>query len=51
VKTSDLVTTALAESIRELFADLEQPTSQVEKSLASLRRDLKLTVRSSVGLT
>jgi hypothetical protein len=51
VKTSDLVTTALAESIRDLFADLEQPTSQVEKSLACLRRDLKLAVRSSVGLT
>ena len=51
MENSDLVTTALAESIRELFADLEQTESQVEKSLASLRRDLKLAVRSSVGLT
>ena len=51
MENSDLVTTALAESIRELFADLEQTASQVEKSLASLRRDLKLAVRSSVGLT
>ena len=51
MEDSDLVTTALADSIQELFADLEQTESQVEKSLASLRRDLKLAVRSSVGLT
>jgi len=51
VEANDLVTTALAESIRELFADLEQTASPVEKSLASLRRDLRLAVRSSVGLS
>ena len=51
MEANDLVTTALAESIRELFADLEQTASPVEKSLASLRRDLRLAVRSSVGLS
>ena len=51
MESTDLVTTALAESIRELFAGLDQTPSQVEKSLASLRRDLRLAVRSSVGLT
>ena len=51
VEITDLVTTALAENIRDLFDGLDQSPSQVEKSLASLRRDLKLAVRSSVGLT
>jgi len=51
VDTTDLITTALAENIRELFASLDQAPSQVADSLVSLRRDLKLAVRSSVGLT
>lgn len=51
MEPSDLVAAALAENIRELFDDLDQAPSQVEESLASLRRDLKLAVRSSVGLT
>jgi len=51
VEPADLVTTALAENIRELFTTLDQAPSLVEESLASLRRDLKLAVRSSVGLT
>jgi len=51
VEITDLVTTALAENIRDLFDGLDQSPSQVEESLGSLRRDLKLAVRSSVGLT
>ena len=51
MEITDLVTTALAENIRDLFDGLDQSPSQVEESLASLRRDLKLAVRSSVGLT
>lgn len=50
MEITDLITTALAENIRELSASLDQTSSQVEESLASLRRDLKLAVRSSVGL-
>ena len=51
MEPTDLVTAALADNIRELFATLDQTPSMVEESLASLRRDLKLAVRSSVGLT
>jgi hypothetical protein len=50
VDTTDLITTALADNIRELIAGVDQKPPQVEESLASLRRDLKLAVRSSVGL-
>ena len=51
LEITDLVATALAENIRDLFAGLDQSPAQVEESLGSLRRDLKLAVRSSVGLT
>jgi hypothetical protein len=46
VDTTDLVTTALADNITELLGSLDQPASRV-KSLASLRRNLTLAVRSS----
>ncbi|HSU36487.1 MAG TPA: hypothetical protein VLJ88_12590 [Propionibacteriaceae bacterium] len=51
MEPAEVVTTALAENIRELFTTLDQTPSLIEESLASLRRDLKLAVRSSVGLT
>lgn len=48
---TDLISSALAEDIREFLDNLDQTPSQVDRSLASVRRDLKLAVRSSVGVT
>ena len=48
---SDSISSALADDIKELSTDLEQSRDQVDQSLATLRRDLRLAVRSSLGLT
>ncbi len=48
---TDLISSALAEDIREFLDNLDQTPSQVDQSLASVRHDLKLAVRSSVGVT
>jgi hypothetical protein len=50
----DLETTislALADDIKEFFENLDESSSAACSSLTSLRRDLKLIVRSSLGFT
>ena len=42
---------ALTDDIRELFENLDESSLDACSSLASLRRDLKLIVRSSLGFT
>jgi hypothetical protein len=42
---------ALADDIRELFENLEESSFDACSSLASLRKDLKLIIRSSLGFT
>jgi hypothetical protein len=51
VEFTATISLALAEDIRELFDSLEESSSDAYSSLASLRRDLKLIVRSSLGFT
>ena len=45
------ISLALADDIRELFGNLDESSFDACSSLASLRRDLKLIVRSSLGFT
>jgi len=45
------ISLALADDIRELFENLDESSFDVCSSLASLRRDLKLIIRSSLGFT
>lgn len=45
------ISLALADDIRELFENLEESSFDACSSLAALRRDLKLIVRSSLGFT
>ncbi|HSU37011.1 MAG TPA: hypothetical protein VLJ88_15230 [Propionibacteriaceae bacterium] len=45
------ISLALADDIRELFENLDESSTDACSSLASLRRDFKLIVRSSLGFT
>jgi len=45
------ISLALADDIQELFDNLDESSFDACSSLASLRRDLKLIVRSSLGFT
>lgn len=45
------ITPAMADDLRELFENLDESSLAAYDSLTSLRKDLKLTVRSSLGFT
>jgi len=51
VDFTDNISLALADDIRELFENLDESSFDAYSSLASLRRDLRLIVRSSLGFT
>jgi hypothetical protein len=51
VDSTATISHALADDIRELFENLEESSADACSSLASLRRDLKLIIRSSLGFT
>jgi len=51
VDLNTYISLALADDIQELFENLDESSSAACSSLASLRRDLKLTVPSSIGFT
>lgn len=48
---STTISLTIADDLRDLFNSLDEPSFDADRSLAALRKDLKLIIRSSLGFT
>lgn len=51
MELSTKLSLTLADDLREFFEGIDEPSFEADRSLAALRKDLKLIVRSSLGFT